>query len=729
MLAAGLAVSTLSPLTVWAAEANTPKEEVVYINLNGDGSVSEVNVVNIFDLTADGRIIDYGHYDSVRNMNTVDPIQYSNDTITVDASKGKLYYEGKLTDTSIPWHIDIHYYLDNKEYPAEELAGKSGALKITVSIRQNTSDQRSFFDSYALQASITLDTKTCSHITAEDATIANVGGDKQLTWTILPGNEADMTITADVTDFETDGFSINAIPLSLNIEIDDAELMDQVTELIDAIEQLDNGAGQLNEGGGTLQNSVENELADGVDALSDGAKQLHDGADALKDGGSSVSSGAGQLKGGASDLDDGITSFNQGIAAIQAGLDELNSKSDSLVDGSAEIKAVLVQLQTALNGVSAAGSDISELVDASAQIKEGISTLSNGINTAARNISYEAYKTLIAENGGDIDTLKQSNSDAIDMLTQLDSQLSSLDTAFNTIQKLLSSLDQSQLDKINAILSQAGISLDELENLLNTRSMISSLITLLEANNACIEGTEAYLNAASEGLQELASGAEELQQKYTQFDTAINQMADSLQNITYQMAELACAVNELVKAYGYLDDGINEYTSGVAQIAAGYSQVSEGASQLAIGSKSLKSGTDSLYSGTTELLEGIVEFYDATGTLTDSTGQLDEGVAKLLTGIAELNSGSEELKDGTAEMRQKTNGMDTQISDKIDEMIDKITGNNAETISFVSDKNTNIQAVQFVIQTASIKIPENTEEPVQEEEGSGFLDKLLDLFR
>ena len=167
------------------------------------------------------------------------------------------------------------------------------------------------------------------------------------------------------------------------------------------------------------------------------------------------------------------------------------------------------------------------------------------------------------------------------------------------------------------------------------------------------------------------------------------------------MAELACAVNELVKAYGYLDDGINEYTSGVAQIAAGYSQVSEGASQLAIGSKSLKSGTDSLYSGTTELLEGIVEFYDATGTLTD----------------------------GTAKMRQETNGMDTQISDKIDEMINEITGSNAETISFVSDKNTNIQAVQFVIQTASIKIPENTEEPVQEEEESGFLDKLLDLFR
>ena len=62
---------TISPL---AAEAvpNTPKEEVVYVNLNTDGSVKEINVVNIFDLDKDGQIVDYGRYESLRNMTTTD---------------------------------------------------------------------------------------------------------------------------------------------------------------------------------------------------------------------------------------------------------------------------------------------------------------------------------------------------------------------------------------------------------------------------------------------------------------------------------------------------------------------------------------------------------------------------------------------------------------------------------------------------------------------------------
>ena len=58
-------------------EENTPKEEVVYVNLNGDGSVKDITVVNAFDLDSDGKIIDYGAYESVRNMTTTDKIQYS----------------------------------------------------------------------------------------------------------------------------------------------------------------------------------------------------------------------------------------------------------------------------------------------------------------------------------------------------------------------------------------------------------------------------------------------------------------------------------------------------------------------------------------------------------------------------------------------------------------------------------------------------------------------------
>ena len=69
-LLAALLIIGILPLSAFAAAENTPKEEVVYINLNADGSVKEIVVVNIFDLDKDGQIIDYGKYESLRNMTT-----------------------------------------------------------------------------------------------------------------------------------------------------------------------------------------------------------------------------------------------------------------------------------------------------------------------------------------------------------------------------------------------------------------------------------------------------------------------------------------------------------------------------------------------------------------------------------------------------------------------------------------------------------------------------------
>ena len=190
LTAVALLFSTCAPVSALAAEANTPKEEVVYINLNTDGSVKEINVVNIFDLDENGTIIDYGTYQSLRNMTTTDRIDYSDGTVTIDAGAGKLYYEGRMEGNAMPWDISIHYYMDGTEYAGEEIAGMSGAFKMTIDITENASCAGNFFDGYALQASVTLDTEQCKNISAPDATIANVGGDKQLTYTILPGKGA-----------------------------------------------------------------------------------------------------------------------------------------------------------------------------------------------------------------------------------------------------------------------------------------------------------------------------------------------------------------------------------------------------------------------------------------------------------------------------------------------------------------------------------------------------------
>ncbi len=194
------------------------------------------------------------------------------------------------------------------------------------------------------------------------------------------------------------------------------------------------------------------------------------------------------------------------------------------------------------------------------------------------------------------------------------------------------------------------------------------------------------------------------------------------------MSELSSAINTLVSEYGKLDQGIKDYTEAVARIVAGYSQITDGASRLVAGSSALKTGSESLYSGTGELLSGIVEIYDGTGTLKDGTGTLDDGVAELLSGIAQLYDGAGELKDGTSAMREETAGMDTEITDKIDELIETVTGGDFEVASFVSDKNTNVQSVQFVIKADGVQTEEVSEVTEEMPKKLTVWQKFLNLF-
>ena len=122
-----------------------------------------------------------------------------------------------------------------------------------MQVRENTACSGTFFSDYALQLSLSMDTHQAKHIAAEGATAANVGSDKQLTWTILPGKGADLTVTADVTDFEMSEISINGVRLSMDIDVDDQEIMDQIFDLQSGVIDLDDGATELLDGVGELR--------------------------------------------------------------------------------------------------------------------------------------------------------------------------------------------------------------------------------------------------------------------------------------------------------------------------------------------------------------------------------------------------------------------------------------------------------------------------------------------
>ena len=623
-----------------AATKSSEKEEVIYANLTSSGDIEKIYAVNIFE---DKDIVDYGVYETVKNMNTMDKINYSNGKITIQNSEDKLYYQGIMKqNTEMPWTIKVRYKLDGVEYAPSELAGKSGKLEISISIKENKNCKKNFFENYALQTVVQLDTNLCENIKSDEATMANVGGLKQLTYTILPGNEKDIKITSDVTDFEMSGIQVNGINLNLGLDkdsIDTSSLTGELDKLKDAVNDLDDGANELN----------------------DGAKKLDDGAVTLTDG----------------------------IKTIQDGLDQLNSKSSSLTSGSSEVLSALKTIQSSLNNVSTSSKDLKQLSSASTSIKSGIDSLVKGLKTVDSSI--DTYNS----------SLKKAGLNSASELAQKNKQALSALGITNTQRKLYSAYTSGGSQAVSAELAklaQAGDSeavelykqvsagnTDAVTQYVQAAGKLISVETLLKADASYIEGSSKLINgidaqmSTSSGQTTLMSGAVSLQTNYKKFDASIQDLVSSLNNLMANMTQLKNGINKLTDNYATLDSGIKEYTSAVNKITNGYSKVYEGALDLV-------SGTHSLYKGTTE------------------------------------------LTDGTGEFKGETSDLDSKVDDEVDSMIDNFAGGDFEVESFVSDKNTDVDSVQFVIKTEAIKKEEVKVEEEKTEE-LNFWQKLLNLFR
>lgn len=488
---------------VSAADIPSPKEEVVYGILNLDGTVNNLYVVNIFN---GGAITDYGNYSNLSNMTTSEKLNQNGDQITVTTKASKFYYQGTLKNKELPWDIVIKYYLDGRELSGADLAGKSGKLKINVSVKQNNKVSSTFYDNYALQIALSLDNKLCSNIKTENATIAEAGRKKQLAYTVLPGKGTDIIVIADVHDFEMEAITINGIKLSLGINIDSNEFTGQISELADAIKGLDDGA---------------TELLEGLNQLSSGMQKYTDGMKAFKDGLTQLSVGADSL--------------NTGAAALCNGLSELAKQNDALINGALTIQ-------------------------------------------------------------------------------------------------------QGTFDSINAKLSQMGLGLPVL-TAENYNSVLSSNPDLAEVKK--------------------------------QLDGAL------------QFAQ-----------------GLKVYMDAVAQLGK----------------------------GATDLASGTVQFKSSSSAIAASANELYNGGAELNAGIKKLRDGLATYNDGTKQLRNGTSDMGSEINNKVDEILGSISGKDGKVISFISDKNTNVSAVQFVIKTASINIPEASKAALAKPVQLSFWQKLLKVF-
>ena len=663
MLAAMLLAGSLS-VSAAADEKSTPKEEVVYVNLNSDGSVSDITVVSSFDLDKAGRIVDYGSYEELRNMTTTNDINYSGDKITVDAAAGKLYYEGKLSDNSIPWKISIRYYLDGEEISEDALAGEKGHLKIKINISENSSCSGNFFDGYALQATMTLDTKKCENISAPNATIANVGSDKQLSYIILPGKGTDITVEADVTDFEMDGIAINGVKLNLSISLDEDELQEKIDEITDAVAELDSGAGSVR----------------------DGASEIYEATGTLKDSAGALSSGAGRLATGALDL--------------SGGLSDIDEKSEALVSGAYAAFAGLCDASGAAINAELRANGLESIT----LTPENYTQVLNGL--LKQMDADEVYALAYAEAKAQVTAAVEAQADELYAGYIRKNSDVIIDAYIKSQEDTLCTGAARQIAAQQ--LTAAGMTEEQIALYLQT----AEGQTVVEQIKAAMteEQKSQILAAAKASLTD--------EQKQQILAAALNSLTDEQKN-------------EIKSAYIEQQMASDEVT---AQITATVEKVSTSAGKIAALKGSLDqyavfyAGVKDYTAAVGEAAKGAGELAENLETMFESTEALDAGVSELNDAMKELFDGTEELKDGTNQFKEKTDSLSDDLDEEIDSVIDEALGGNVETGSFVSDKNTDVKSVQFVMKTDGISKDEQEEATPEAEETMNFWQKLLKLF-
>ncbi|WP_331490817.1 YhgE/Pip domain-containing protein [Aquibacillus rhizosphaerae] len=498
---------TVSPNKGIAAEDPSgeyaTKDEVVYGTLSATGEKQEIYIVNILDVVKAGTIVDEGTYSNLKNLTDLSEMEQTGDTVEFTAPEGKFYYQGNKNDAQLPWNIKISYLLDGKEIAPEELAGKDGHVEINIHTSANESVDKAFVENYLLQISLNLEPEIFNNIKTQDGMVANAGKNKQVTFTVMPEQEGDLSIEADAVDFEMQGMEIAAVPQSMSIEAPDMdEMTGEMKSLTDAIKEISDGTGQLNNG--------VSELNNGVAGLRDGSGQ-----------------------------------FKQGIS-------DINGASNGLINASVSIDEGLAKMSNSL-GESLGEMDLTDLKE----LPEGLSQLADGLHQTADGLTKlnenytKAYSALdeammaIPDHEitpDEIEELKKSdaNKEVVDQLVETYTAARKAKGTYAEVNEAFVAVEPT-LTKVSGSVTEMANTVDGMST-----EIASSL-----------EGMDIKAS-----LAELQSGLETMSANYKDFHGGLVSYTDGVAQLSHSYKDVHSGIVELSGGTGELESGVDELDNG-----------------------------------------------------------------------------------------------------------------------------------------------------------------------
>ena len=338
------------------AFAEAFKDETIYVNLKNDGNVSDIKVVNhVHGFDDSDYFIDYGKYSDIKNLSNDAKPEIKDDTVKWPTSllkQGDLYYEGTI-NKELPLNFEIKYFLDGSEIKAEDLAGKSGDLKINIKVKENFKDKKNK-PAFLTQIQLSLDLDKFSDINAKNATSAIVGKKMNINFIYLPFGDGDFTLEAKGKNIELDPIVISIVSSSNGIP---EEIKKKGNEFSSGINKMSDAGDKL-EGG-------SKDIVDGTVKLKGGLSGLNSGLYKVYEGSNEVTLNSKKIYGGFSQFDSGLLDFknksselSDGVKNIDEGLNSLSKESSSIKEGLYGLNEGTSKLNAGLGNVSAGMSEL-----------------------------------------------------------------------------------------------------------------------------------------------------------------------------------------------------------------------------------------------------------------------------------------------------------------------------------------------------------------------------------
>lgn len=563
---------------------DTDKKETVYVEMNADGTVTKTTVSDVLKVKGKDNISDVSDLTDITNISGDEAFTTDNGKLIWE-NKGKdISYQGTTTK-SAPIDIKVSYYLDDKEISPEDLAGKSGKVKIVYDYTNNSKEVAGNFVPFITLTGMILD-DNFSNVTVDNGKVVDYDDNKIVVGYAAPGFKDHLL---DTIDKAKDYISDIDIPESVTITADvkdfsmDMALTVATSELgdIDLKDTLDFS---------DIEGKMD-ELKDGTDELVNGATKLNNGANELKSGSSKINSGASDIAKYTSTLSDGTKELLGKYSIFNQSLLEALASAD---DGAGKLNKGAKDLSSGLATAKAAFEDTKK--------SQGLNNGAKALNKGAKEAN-AGVKQLAQTLQGTPSSIQTQIDGIIAKLNAATGGLISSEKVLNQIVEGINGAVTKGMD-LNTVLTAKGLDVNTYYTLLQAYYSVQTLESVKSTFEAQISASVADIQKLLAGMDSLEAGTTSLSSGVTKLYSGIKQLNTGAATLAKGTADLKSGTGELKSKIGAASPQIK---SGIGTVNSGASQISDGAKTLAAGTKTLDNGIVTLANGTKDLKDGTIK--------------------------------------------------------------------------------------------------------------------------